>query len=1191
MGWYGQGRGATPLVLPLPTIVTTSPLPSAEIGFLYTEQLSAIHGTPPYAWTLISITPNTGNWLQLDDLGQLQGTPETIETETIVVQVADSLLSSSGPVTFTLPVVAAPSITTTSPLPNATVGAAYSQQMAGTGGVGPYAWSILSDSPDTGSWLSISRSGLLTGTPTTAETESVVIQMTDSLGYTAQGTFSLTVAATGNVWFGATLPTAPTAITTTSSPPSPNNTNRGSYYTPGVGGDASLTVQAAINDAAAATGAKGDVIVLPANTTQSTTAAFNLMSRSGTGVIYIMSSNAPEIGGTGLPAAGTRVSPSNLTSMASLRSTRADGNQLLGRSGGGYFGYRLVGLDLELVDANAASGINYFVVNFDNGDTSVSTLPTDITFDRCLIRGAPTYGVRTGIYGSGIRIECTECWFDYCFQAGDADNHCFTDTLGIGPYRLNNCYFDAQGEMTTWGGGDTSLPSPNMPGDIAITNCFYNKNYFSATGSISSGSNVLTITALNSGSGYIGNAMYVLDSAGGLPGNISLSPAPPYIVKQLTSTEPGGALLGTGTYQLSQNATTTEASDTFTGYPSGKNMCEFKVGQRVLFQGNFLQNAGCPGQQRSAFVLTVRNQSGTNPWYNCSDFNIQNNVFTNCLFGGFDVLLQDQFNSSQGTQNTAASYRILFRNNLIIQTRNDGSASTSMTDIASNLPSSSKAGGGSGGHLIFDHNTFIATVGANDLMTYGFPSNAGANYMVLNNVVWSNNIWDVTQYGIEINGSPSTYGAAVPPQTTEPAFINNVYVAFTSETDNTIPSGNFKVANNSAIGFTSYGSTSAAAGYALTSSSAYHAKGVSGLGAAYNSAGTADGTDIGCNISLLPSPPGSVAVPANVMIILQGQDKQGDNEWGINNGNYTITEPNYQTLGWQSVAGATSYIIYSSKTTTPGGTSTPYTQVATVTAAAATSAYNSYVTNSTYQNGWGFASIAPGINCVWQDQNAIGCTSGTLGPTSDYFYGPTTGYTYTVAAVVNGVTGSQSTPSIMPLVVNGIPIFIDNSFVPASQFAFNSANPGGLLTPLGFANSVLMSMAANAGGFHYSNPYTGNGCAQYNLSVAGMKYVVFNICPQQTWGATDWGYGDEINFDEQMYVGSGGVLNLPSVPPVGVWTQYKFPIASFMTPQNGSAAYASVGAVLQNSLYKPGFNNNNGTTALSWYFEYYLSVT
>ena len=190
-------------VLP-PLTVTTSSLPAATAGTAYSTGLAASGGQPPYAWVLVSASPDAGAWLKCSPSGVLSGTPGAAETEAVVVGVTDALGNQSTQ-SLSLTVLAALSITTTS-LPGATVGSAYSFSMAASGGVSPYAWSIVSDTPDTGAWLSISSAGVLSGTPGTAETESVLIKAADSALNTAQGTFSLQVTGGAFDWANAPFP-------------------------------------------------------------------------------------------------------------------------------------------------------------------------------------------------------------------------------------------------------------------------------------------------------------------------------------------------------------------------------------------------------------------------------------------------------------------------------------------------------------------------------------------------------------------------------------------------------------------------------------------------------------------------------------------------------------------------------------------------------------------------------------------------------------------------------------------------------------------------------------------------------------------------------------------------------------------------------------------------------------------------
>jgi hypothetical protein len=76
----------------------------------------------------------------------------------------------------------------TSSLPNATVGSAYSQTLTATGGTPPYVWNLVSASPNSGMWLTLSDGGVLSGTPLVNEVETIVVQVNDALGSTAVAT-------------------------------------------------------------------------------------------------------------------------------------------------------------------------------------------------------------------------------------------------------------------------------------------------------------------------------------------------------------------------------------------------------------------------------------------------------------------------------------------------------------------------------------------------------------------------------------------------------------------------------------------------------------------------------------------------------------------------------------------------------------------------------------------------------------------------------------------------------------------------------------------------------------------------------------------------------------------------------------------------------------------------------------------
>ncbi len=89
------------------------------------------------------------------------------------------------------PVVTAPGITTTT-LANGTVGTAYSQTLSATGGTTPYTWTIASGTLPAG--LTLSASGVISGTPTTSGAVSFTVKVTDSTSATATQLLTVTVS-------------------------------------------------------------------------------------------------------------------------------------------------------------------------------------------------------------------------------------------------------------------------------------------------------------------------------------------------------------------------------------------------------------------------------------------------------------------------------------------------------------------------------------------------------------------------------------------------------------------------------------------------------------------------------------------------------------------------------------------------------------------------------------------------------------------------------------------------------------------------------------------------------------------------------------------------------------------------------------------------------------------------------------
>jgi Putative Ig domain len=146
-------------------IETSSPLPTGRVQTTYSQTLEASGGTPPYRWILAHGDLPPG--LDFNSSGLISGTPGSPGLFEFTVRVVDGV---QEPATkdFRLSITRTLSITTASPLPNGTLGTAYSQTLAATGGIPPYTW--LHDEGELPPGLNLTSSGgssgLISGTPT-----------------------------------------------------------------------------------------------------------------------------------------------------------------------------------------------------------------------------------------------------------------------------------------------------------------------------------------------------------------------------------------------------------------------------------------------------------------------------------------------------------------------------------------------------------------------------------------------------------------------------------------------------------------------------------------------------------------------------------------------------------------------------------------------------------------------------------------------------------------------------------------------------------------------------------------------------------------------------------------------------------------------------------------------------------------
>jgi hypothetical protein len=161
-----------------------------------------------------------------------------------------------------------------------------------------------------------------------------------------------------------------------------------------------------------------------------------------------------------------------------------------------------------------------------------------------------------------------------------------------------------------------------------------------------------------------------------------------------------------------------------------KNLIELKNAQRVLIEGNTIENNWAAGQQGYSLVFTPRNQNGTAPWTVVRDVVVQSNIIRH-VAAGFNISGYDNLATSQQTQN------ITIQNNLLYDVNTRWS-----------IPNHPANGwlaviGGGPKNITFDHNT-VDNNGTATIFLDGNPPNIKSilGFEVTNNLLRDN------RYGI-----------------------------------------------------------------------------------------------------------------------------------------------------------------------------------------------------------------------------------------------------------------------------------------------------------------------------------------------------------------------------------------------------------------------------------------------------------
>jgi hypothetical protein len=222
IGTQTASQGFNVAIATVPSLSIAGILSGGTVGVPYSGTLTGFGGYAAGAYTFSLASGTLPPGLALSASGTLAGTPTAAGTSNFTVQVASA---STNPLFVLSPLTATQSYTvviypvlaiTTAAANSGTVGVAYSQLFAATGGAGTstYTWSVATGAPPPG--LTFSAAGVLSGTPTASGTFNFTVQVSSQVPtigvQTATQAISIVINAVGSLTITGSLGAATAGV-------------------------------------------------------------------------------------------------------------------------------------------------------------------------------------------------------------------------------------------------------------------------------------------------------------------------------------------------------------------------------------------------------------------------------------------------------------------------------------------------------------------------------------------------------------------------------------------------------------------------------------------------------------------------------------------------------------------------------------------------------------------------------------------------------------------------------------------------------------------------------------------------------------------------------------------------------------------------------------------------------------------